>query len=70
MVGICAGYSGLLLISDTKNWMTQLRSIALHLYIIRASSLHHCVGQARLILAQQTLVMVGSWLPFHAAFQF
>lgn len=70
MVGICAGYSGLLLISDTKNWMTQLRFIALRLYIIPESSLHHCMGQASLVLVWQTLVMVGSWLPFHAAFQF
>lgn len=67
MVGICAG---LLLISDTKNGMTQLRSVDLHLYSIRASSLRSCVGQARLVLARQTLVMVGSWLPFHPAFQF
>lgn len=69
MVGICAGYLGLLLISGTKNGMTQLRSVDSHLYGIRASSLRSC-KEARLVLARQTLVMVGSWLPFHPALQF
>lgn len=31
MAGIYAVCSGLLLMSDTKNWVTQLRSITLHL---------------------------------------
>lgn len=61
MVGICAGSSGPHLISDTKTWVAQLRAIALHLSMSHVSSLHHCAGQG---------MMVGRWLPFHAAFQF
>lgn len=41
---ISAGYSGLLLVSDPKNWVTQHRSITLHLYVTHVYSLHHCTG--------------------------
>lgn len=44
LAGICAGYSGLLLVSDPKNSVTQVRSITLHLYVTHVYSLHHCIG--------------------------